>query len=439
MFSSFRLRNFKSHKDSTLPLAPLTLMIGTNASGKTNALEGIRFLSWMARGIRLEDIYEDVQALEITIRGSLRDLAYHHAETFSLGCTFDTDEMGEWRRFDVTLQVNDNGLTIKQESISGGSTVPLYKIAKQASKYSNEVQVAYNNFARGGRKPQIPCSNQRPIFTQLDTPSRFKQEKSQELIPQITERLRASLEDRIVFLDPNFTQMRGYSYTSKKPLHDDGSNLSGVLYDLCERQGQKEQVLDFVRHLPEQSIQDIRFAHTERDEVMVRLVESFGGAAHEWEAPMLSNGTLRTLAVAAAVLSAPEGSLIAIEEIDNGVHPSRAGTLLQRIQSIAEERSLRVLLTSHNPALLDSLPTEAVPHVVCCYRDPEDGYSRLIRLHEIDQYPELVARGPLGRLMTQGIIEKYVKQRTTEAEREEQDAAWLNDLTSDLDLQEEIQ
>ena len=86
MFNTFLYKNFKSHRDSTLSLAPLTLMIGTNASGKTNALEGIRFLSWLTKGIRLEDVYDDVQALEITIRGSLRSLSYRGTGAFSLGC-----------------------------------------------------------------------------------------------------------------------------------------------------------------------------------------------------------------------------------------------------------------------------------------------------------------------------------------------------------------
>jgi hypothetical protein len=172
---------------------------------------------------------------------------------------------------------------------------------------------------------------------------------------------------------------------------------------------------------------------------MVELVESFGEGTQEWDAPMLSDGTLRVLAVAAAVLSAPEGSLIAVEEIDNGVHPSRAGHLLQHIQEVAKERNLRVLLTSHNPALLDSLPDEAVPHVVCCYRDPTEGDSRLVRLEEIDQYPELVARGPLGRLMTQGIIDEYVKKQSTREDRKSRDEAWLRDLKSDLDMEGEVQ
>ncbi len=53
MLTSITIRNFKSYHEATLPLAPLTLLIGANASGKSNAIEAIRFLSWLARGQRL--------------------------------------------------------------------------------------------------------------------------------------------------------------------------------------------------------------------------------------------------------------------------------------------------------------------------------------------------------------------------------------------------
>ncbi|BBH39577.1 hypothetical protein myaer102_21110 [Microcystis viridis NIES-102] len=47
------------------------------------------------------------------------------------------------------------------------------------------------------------------------------------------------------------------------------------------------------------------------------------------------------------------------EEIDNGVHPSRADNLVKQIREIALERKLRVLITSHNPALLDAVSSHA--------------------------------------------------------------------------------
>lgn len=426
MFSEFRYENFKSYREAEFPLAPLTLLIGTNASGKSNALEGIRFLSWLSEGQRLDNALRAVQEDDVSIRGSLDTLGYHGAESFSLGCSLTSTS--PWEHFEVTLHIEGDNLYIAEESIHGDhSKVPLYEIVHSPDEYGYEVKVAYNNFAQGGKKPQIACSNQRAVLTQLDTPSRFNNETSRSTIPSVTEKFRQALQ-QILFLDPDPRRMRGYSFADEKELIGDGRNLSGVLYNLCQEESRKQEILDFIEALPEQDFQNISFVETPRNEVMVELTESFGAREKAWDAPILSDGTLRVLAVGAAVLSAPEGSLIAIEEIDNGVHPSRAGMLLESIQRIAEERNLRVVLTSHNPALLDSLPDASVPHVVCCYRDPDEGDSQLIRLEDLRKYPDLVARGPLGRLMTRGIIEQYLHEQSDPEEQRKRDKAWLESV-----------
>ena len=61
MLSSFTIENFKSYRDATLELAPLTALVGANASGKSNAIEAMRLLSWMAAGDRLGSIRHALQ------------------------------------------------------------------------------------------------------------------------------------------------------------------------------------------------------------------------------------------------------------------------------------------------------------------------------------------------------------------------------------------
>lgn len=113
--------------------------------------------------------------------------------------------------------------------------------------------------------------------------------------------------------------------------------------------------------------------------------------------------------------------------MDNGIHPSRAGQLLDHLLHIARQRRLRVLLSSHNPALLDALPEEAVPHVVFCYR-LKDGSSALVRLMEMENYPGLIAQGPVGHLVTQGIIDRFAKHSVGPEERKRQAHTWLAEL-----------
>ena len=433
MIREFSFGDFKSCRSVALPLAPLTVLIGANASGKSNVLEGIRLLSWLAGGRNLDEILHAVQEADQLVRGAVTDICRFGTSEFVLGCRLD-----DGHSLRLVLRPSESDLRVVSESLGKPSdTVSLYSIKTPSSGYSNEIQVEYNNFARGGKKPCIACTDQQAVFTQLLTPARFAahHKESQRLIPATTANLRKALTE-ILFLDPVPRLMRDYSYANEIRLKEDGSNVSSVLRHVIFRDGDvpdaeaKRQVLAFVRSLPEQSIADLAFTETPRKQVMVRLIETFGETDHGTDAPLLSDGTLRVLAIAAALLSAKEGSLVIVEEIDNGVHPSRACELVTNILQTAKARNIRVLLTTHNPALLDALPAESIPSVVACYRDPKEGNTRLIALEKVARYPDLVAQGPVGRLMTAGVLDRFLKCGETAEQRKESSLAWLASLES---------
>ncbi len=377
MIQSFSIENFKSFRKATLPLAPLTLLIGANASGKSNAIEAIQLLAWLASGRPVSDLLYAVREQELSLRGGPKDLG-GESRKITLGCELSDGSDGPPLRFSIGLRVTDEGLRIETDSLLLGPE-PLYM--------STDLEVAEHLQDSGA-------------------------------------------SDSIFFLDSDPRRMREYSFVQEKRLKRDGSALSSVLRHLTEDPKRKNRILDVIRSLPEQDISDITYIETPRGEVMVQLHETFGRKVVPREAALLSDGTLRVLAVAAVLFSIPEESVVIIEEIDNGVHPSRAEKLLSDIQEIASERNLRVLLTSHNPALLDALPVEAIPNVVACYRDPEEGDSRLIRLEDLASYPELVAQGPLGRLVTKGILDRFLKDpdKRDRAVKVEKGLAWISDF-----------
>jgi predicted ATPase len=120
----------------------------------------------------------------------------------------------------------------------------------------------------------------------------------------------------------------------------------------------------------------------------------------------MSDGTLRFLAILTALQTRPEGSLLVVEEVDNGLHPSRVGLLLEMLTKIGEARGVDVLVTTHNPAFLDAAGPEMVPFITVSHRDARTGHSRLTLLEDIAQLPKLLASGPVGTLSSAGRIEK---------------------------------
>ena len=98
MITSFSLKNFKSYREAGMPLATLTFFIGPNASGKSNALEAIRLLSWLAKGSRLDDIERSIQGADSILRGHPANLFLIDEEGFEIGCQILT-VWRDWRLY----------------------------------------------------------------------------------------------------------------------------------------------------------------------------------------------------------------------------------------------------------------------------------------------------------------------------------------------------
>jgi predicted ATPase len=421
MLRSIQIENFKSYSNQTLPLAPLTLMIGANASGKSNALEAFRFLSWLSQGQKLSVLKHMVDDSEKLLRGQLTDLGYLDSQEFTLGCKTDDKD---WSEFSISICTRENELHISKEQITGKrSTVPLYQVKQAATGLNSDVLVAYNNFSSGQHKPTVTCTDQISILNQLETPAAFSNKRAQKEIPQTVKHFQALLENTL-FLDPVPSKMRGDSFAEKK-LMGDCSNLSGVLYTLWQDTSLHTTIIEFIKSLPEQDVTSIDFFEDRRGKVSVELIETFGETDRKWSVELLSDGTLRVLAIAAALLSAPKGATVVIEEVDNGVHPSRAKQLLKTMREQAEKRGIRLLVSTHNPALMDALPDNALGDVVFCYRDPKKGDSRLTRLADLSDFAGLVAQGPLGELVTNGIIDRFIKSPVTTEQKKQNAMAWL--------------
>lgn len=433
MIISFTLKNFKSFTSATVPLPPVGFLIGANASGKSNFLEALRFLNALAQGFRLDDMERMIQSGKLEIRGRIQDIFNDACLPLAFSCELSNIKSG-WSTLNIDVAMAKGRMSISGEEVTSNyESLPLYQIKSSKIEDYDIVDVEYNNFKRGRNKPLIPCSSQQAIFYQLESPARFdgKDSKSQKEIPTITAEFRENLQ-KMLFLDPRPALMRNYVYKGDTELQENGSNISSVLANICDDVAKKGKLLEFVRCLPEQDIRDISFIQTERNDVMLRLHESFGGCIQNMDVPLLSDGTLRTLAIAAALLSSPAGTLVVMEEIDNGLHPSRAGMLVKNIMDIAEDNQLQILATTHNPALMNAVPDAELGNVLCCYRSIKSGKSEIKRLEDIKRFPELMATGTLGQIVTDGTLERFLKNGKSDALVREESLRWLEKLDEDL-------
>lgn len=441
---SITIKNFKSYKDATLPLSPLTLLIGANASGKSNAIEAFRFLSWVAGGERLSTLKNRVNDSDKVVRGSIKDLAFNSTDQFSL--VFQLEEDFEYEGiFDINLndiELVGEVLRSREDKVfilklleypyfpkiskfyPTESVEKLEQLAKRSNKLNNLRSLRLNDHTTIYKNLDNDISEFLMLDKHIAVLDYLDENKNKAWID--FDHIREFLKQSFFFdFIPSYMRVDSVSDDSLRP---DGSNIAGVLNNLCKEESKKSKLLALVQSLPEQDILDIKFYDDHRGRIEFALMESFGDIPTERTMDLLSDGTLKVLGIAAALLSVPEGSTVVIEEIDNSIHPTRAHIILSLLRQYAEERKLNLLLSTHNPALMDALPDEALADVVFCYRDPKEGDSKLVRLGDLDDYLGLVVQGTLGDLVTQGIVERFVKHPTTAEQRKKQAIDWLNQL-----------
>ena len=236
---------------------------------------------------------------------------------------------------------------------------------------------------------------------------------TEEGVNEVIEALRS-----IFVLDPIPSHMRNYSALADK-LDSDARNIAGVVAGLpASQKADIERVLSqYAAKLPEQDIVRVyaEVVGKFKSDAMLYSEEEWGtaggGTPPTVDARGMSDGTLRFLAILTALLTRPRGSLLVVEEVDNGLHPSRASMLLEMLQDVGKERGVDVLVTTHNPALLDAMGPRMVPFITVAHRDPVHGYSVLTPLEALKDLPRLLAQGSIGRLSSRGLIERSLQSQ----------------------------
>ncbi|MEA3642947.1 MAG: AAA family ATPase, partial [Lamprobacter sp.] len=128
MLTRISIANFKSYDEATLPLAALTFLVGANAAGKSNLLEALRLLHWLAKGSRLDDIARAIESGDARVRGQSGDLFRDPAQPFTLGLHWSNAPDG-WADFEVAVSLLADQLVITGEQVTQPSEkVPLYTL-----------------------------------------------------------------------------------------------------------------------------------------------------------------------------------------------------------------------------------------------------------------------------------------------------------------------
>ena len=434
------LTDFKNFARAELDLfEPLTVLLGRNGSGKTNLIEGVELLATLTRGVPFNEITDVDRGGTFEVRGGLRSCIRFGAKKLTLRFNeavvrFD----GRRQPVEYFIEISPRGrndVRLSAERLQVGDRI----LFDATSSGGDLMEVRYDNFSPG-RNPTCPISASRSVLSRYEEIIRNSQATSPRLraSTETVQGVRGYLRNSYIF-DPQPKAMREYARAESNPqLLRGGANLSAVLFVLSEEyDGDEEQqatlkrITDVVRQIPEEPFVKIGFAETSLGDVMAGFVLDEGkrkGGGKFVDARLLSDGTLRMLAIVTALETVPESSRIVIEEFDNGLHPSRARLLVQTLSETASRRELNVLVTTHNPAFMDALDESQMDSVLICHGDESGGGSSATKLGDMDIAGTIGLRGGLGDFVTRGALEEHLAPDFAE-NRARETREWLESLS----------
>lgn len=416
-----RLDEFKSVRQARIPIGPVTLIVGRNGSGKSNILDALAVLSALATGADLRDALDGGREGPI-VRGGSDGCAPLGLDRFSIGCSARVGDADI--HLDVEIQVRPM-LQIVSERLWAVRTSgprrgePLeYLKSDPPMPHSGDITARWENGKRG-INPPVQMRASQLLTAQVATRVPATSQAGRK-VHEVAEGMLSAISSAFL-LDPVPHQMREYVQEKDDHLRRTADNLSAVLRRLLAQPGTRTELLEMTRSLSEAQISDLSSVSSELGDVMLTIDERIGGQVRSVPARLMSDGTLRFLSMAAAMLDAPPsdeesslGRVLVIEELENGLHPSQAALLLKRLKVSAAKRRVRTIATTHSPAILDALEGSDHESVVVTSRDDE-GWSRATRLVDFPDYLEILGKDSLGASAVRdrlrpGLVDKDAKQ-----------------------------
>ena len=175
----------------------------------------------------------------------------------------------------------------------------------------------------------------------------------------------------------------------------DGSNLPWVVHAL--ERDHPDKLKDWVCHVREALPDVVRIETREREEDRHRYLVlhlNSGLAIPSW---LVSDGTLRLLALTALAYIPELTGTYLIEEPENGIHPRAVETVYQSLSSVY---GAQVLLATHSPVILGM----AEPEKILCFARDASGATDIVAGNEHPQLDQWLRTLDLGTLFASGVL-----------------------------------
>ncbi len=357
--------NFLSLEKVNIPLGQLIVLVGLNASGKSNVVRALTLLSKLGQPKDVRDTSKSDLKME-----SIEQLFHRSNTDLKLG---------------IRMKIDGHSLSY-EISISPKAIISTEKVMLEKETLLNrniEGSVKYFTDSEKDGVHHAPDSY-RSILA-------FLPDQSHRLIKEVKD-----IIDGIKTYSFTPDEVRSIASSGfSLELRRNGSNLAQVLHTLLTFDRKKFLVVEGI----------IRDLIPEIEEINVPPVgsgENVCLAVREQSIPQplrysnISDGTLRVLAFTTALYVG--GTVIAFEEPENCVHPY----LFETIVDLCRKAPCQVILTTHSPYLVNRVPPEELRLVT-----KTGGATRISTVKDKKKVERMLEEGlPLGEVWYSGELEE---------------------------------
>lgn len=362
MITKLSIKGFKTLKDFSVPLTPVSVLVGPNNCGKSNVLRALGLLR---------------SAVRVGLTEAIRQA----------GGSSDVLSRSGDGRLEISLEAQFAKTTVSYQVANPRSLFPrgLEQVSAAGEFELKATTLVPSGPQRAsGSPPYSPGLGLRNLLGKHDCPQAIRQ-------------LGDFLEGLVV-ADLSMDRLRAKSLPIPGiELQPSGENLAAVLDRL---HGERPSVRKNIEKEVSSVVPAITGIVTPTVDAEGNKVVGIAEGDQVFRADAVSDGILLFLALSTVTQMSGGRTLICLEEPDKGIHPRRIKDIVEQVNRVAATGS-QFLMTTHSPVLLDEF--RDFPESVLILDRP-DGGTRATRLSELPDVQAQLREVSLGDLWYSGVL-----------------------------------
>jgi predicted ATPase len=385
MITNIKINGFKSFHHFEMEFTPFTIVAGANASGKSNLFDALKLLGKLAEMDNLKKAFKEQRGEFLELFTQYKDNQYATEMEFEVEMLLNNKVKDAWgneaelkytrlryvlkiKRFTNSVGMEDlalayehlENLPLKEDkwiNIIPTENFPHWIPQKdisprnlpyiQTQNENNTLTVQVEQDGIQGNRRRFPLNNAtRTVLSSFDNID----------FPHVLAAKEEMRSWKFLEFNPEDLRQPTHKNTGEDTLSQSGKNLAAVLHRIKQEDNYalieiSRKLQTFLPNFIEVNVVD----DTENKQYLIKLKDK---DKKEYSSRVLSEGTLRILALCILEYDSKYTGLLCFEEPENGIHPFRIEAMAKLLKGLSvdfidTEMPLRqVIVNTHSPVLV---------------------------------------------------------------------------------------